>query len=165
MNKEKLSYIEETGILFEQLGMTRMAGRIFGLLIVSDQNTVSFNHIQEVLNASKGSISGTTKQLIAVGFIEPVSLSGDRKTYFRISKMRAGTILKARLSLFYKFSDVIDKGNALKEKEDEISDWLREISAFYKWLGGAVDELIIRWEVVKDTIMENQAKDHEKSEK
>lgn len=156
MNKEKLSYIEESGITFEQMGMTRMAGRLFGYLIVSNMDAVSFNDIKEALDASKGSISGTTKQLITIGLIEPITLPGDRKTYFRISKINVGTILKARINLFNKFSLVLDKGNSLKERKDETSEWLKEVSSFYSWVVGAFDEILDRWEVEKQEIIKRK---------
>lgn len=155
MNKKQLTYIEESGILFEQLGMTRMAGRIFGYLIVSDKTEASFDDIKNALNASKGSISGTTKQLINTGFVEPVSLPGDRKTYFRLNKMEVGSILKARIQFFNKFSDLLTKGRNLKSRDDEISVWLNEVSTFYTWVGGQINRIIHKWENEKDEIIKN----------
>ncbi|MEX0945661.1 MAG: helix-turn-helix domain-containing protein [Balneolaceae bacterium] len=158
MNKEKLTYIEESGITFEQMGMTRMAGRLFGYLIVSDMDAVSFNDIKEALDASKGSISGTTKQLITMGLIEPITLPGDRKTYFRISKAQVGTILKERIYLFNKLSSLLDKGNSLKENKDETAEWLKEMSAFYSWIVGSFDEILNRWEAEKLEIIKRKEK-------
>lgn len=162
MTEEKLKYIEEAGIAFELFGMTRMAGRILGYLIVSDKEEVSFNELKEVLNASKGSISGTTKQLLNVGFIEPVSLPGDRKTYYRISEMEVGSILRRRIQLFLKFADVLDKGRNLKNKEDRVSEWTLEVSSFYKWLGDEIELVLQKWEREKEKIIEREQKDEKK---
>lgn len=153
MNKDKLLFIEETGLIFEQMGMTRMAGRVFGYLTVCDQDAVSFDQIKTILDASKGSISGTTKQLIEIGFIEPVSLPGDRKTYFRVTKLELGNIIKSRMKMFSKFAGVLLKGRNLKEREDEVSDWLLESSTFYNWIGGEIDQIINKWHQEKDQIM------------
>ncbi len=161
MDKEKLTYIEETGLVFEQLGMTRMAGRVFGFLAVSDKEEASFDDIREGLNASKGSISGTAKQLKNAGLIEPVSLPGDRKTYYRISKMEVGNILRARLTLFKTFSDNLEKGLILREKNDEIAGWLREVSAFYSWVGDKISDVISTWETEKKNIIKEK-NPHEK---
>lgn len=159
MTEEKLRYIEEAGMAFELFGMTRMAGRILGYLIVCDKEAVSFNEIMEVLKASKGSISGTTKQLIAVGFVEPVSLPGDRKTYYRISNMQVGSILKQRITLFVKFAEVLDKGRGLKEKNDRVHEWTLEVSSFYKWLGDEVDKVLQKWEAEKENIIAKSKRD------
>jgi len=154
MNKDKLAYIEETGLVFEGFGMTRMAGRILGYLLVCDKDEVSFDEIRQTLHASKGSISGTTKLLINVGMVEQVSLPGDRKTYFRISRTRVGTILRSRISQFETLSDTFAKGKQLKAREDEVSVWLKEISSFYKWVGHQIESIIDRWEEEKDEIIQ-----------
>jgi DNA-binding transcriptional regulator GbsR (MarR family) len=161
MESEKLNFIEESGLLFEGFGMTRMAGRVFGYMLVSDKDEVSFNDIMEVLNASKGSISNTTRQLINTALVEQVSLPGDRKTYYRITKIPAGSILKARTELFTKFAKTLSKGRELKNRKDDMHDWLLEISTFYNWIGDQIDEIIDRWERNKTGIikeMNNQNK-------
>ena len=166
MDSEKLAYIEESGLAFELFGMTRMAGRIFGYLIVSDKDVVSFEEIREALKASKGSISGTSKNLIHVGFIEPVSLPGDRKTYFRISRHDAGRMLKQRTALFLKFGDLLDRGRALKGREDSVSEWLLEVSSFYRWMVDEVEIVTEKWEKAKETYIPKMKGDSdEKSNK
>ena len=162
MDEKQLNYIEENGILFERLGMTRMAGRVFGYLIVSDKKEASFDDIRLALKASKGSISGTTKQLVNAGLLQPVSLSGDRKTYFRLNKIEVGKILESRLQLFVKFSEMTSKGGSLRKKEDELTDWLKEISTFYDWVGDEIREIIEKWEKEKDKIIESYENKHKK---
>lgn len=165
MTEEKLQYIEEAGIAFELFGMTRMAGRILGYLIICDRESVSFNEIMEALKASKGSISGTTKQLMNVGFIEPVSLPGDRKTYYRISNMQVGGILQDRISLYEKFSEVLDKGRRLRKAEDRVADWTLEVASFYQWLGKEVDQVIKKWEREKEEVIKTYAENNESRKK
>lgn len=138
--------------------MTRMAGRALGYLLVCDKNAVSFDEIRKALNASKGSISGTTKQLINLGMVEQVSLPGDRKTYYRISRTKVGTILKARVNQFTKLADTFEKGIGVKNREDDVSEWLEEISAFYKWVGIEIEVIIDKWEVKKDEIIQRESK-------
>ena len=160
MNKEKLIYTEETALMFEKLGMTRMAGRVFGTLIVSKQESLSFDQICETLDASKGSISGTTKQLVEIGLIEPVSLPGDRKTYYRITKIELGDLLKSRMQMFSKFSENLTKGRSLRDKEDEVSQWLLEASTFYSWIGSEMDQVIDKWHDQKDEIIKQYQHSH-----
>lgn len=164
MDKDKSTYIEETGLLLEKLGMTRMAGRIFGYLIVSDEEQASFDQIRKALQASKGSISGTMKQLLQIGMVEAVSLPGDRKTYYRLSKMKIEDILRSRMSQFNAFADILAKGEALKSEKDEISDWLIEASTFYRWVGGQIDEIITKWEAEKEEIIKEFNKHYEETE-
>lgn len=156
MDKKKLTFIEESGLMFEQLGMTRMVGRVFGYLLVSDQDEVSFEQIREVLGASKGSISGTTRQLIQIGLIEPVSLPGDRKTYFRITELELGKLLKSRMELFGRFSKTLANARNVKNREDSVAGWLLEASVFYGWIGDQIDEVIDKWHREKDQIIKTK---------
>lgn len=153
MENDKLMYIEETGLLFDQFGLTRMAGRVFGYLVVCDEDYVSFDQIREALQASKGSISGTMKQLQHTGMTEAVSLPGDRKTYYRISQMQIGEIVQSRIEQFIKLADIFEKGETLKKREDDTSEWLTEASTFYYWIGDRMNEIIEQWENDKDKII------------
>ncbi|WP_069130014.1 GbsR/MarR family transcriptional regulator [Rhodohalobacter halophilus] len=154
MENEKQMYIEECGLLFEKLGLTRMAGRAFGYLVVCDEDHVSFKQIQEALKASKGSISGTMKQLVQTGMAEAVSLPGDRKTYYRISKIKIGDMIRQRISQFIELADTLQKGDDLKNREDETSGWLTEASTFYYWIGDQLDGIIKTWENEKQKIIQ-----------
>jgi len=78
------NYVEEVGIIFEQTGLPRMAGRILGWLIIADPPHQSATQITEALIASKGSISTITRLLIQLGLVERISLPGVRQDYFRI---------------------------------------------------------------------------------
>jgi len=42
---EKLHFIEDIGLFFEQLGLPRMAGRILGVLLISDPPAQSIDDI------------------------------------------------------------------------------------------------------------------------
>lgn len=163
MNIDKLRYIEDTGLLFDQFGLTRMAGRVFGYLIVCDEDHVSFHQIKESLQASKGSISGTMKQLQQMGMVEALSLPGDRKTYYRISKVQIGEILRARVEQFINLADILDRGGQLKDREDETSIWLTEASTFYNWIGDRIDDIINQWEIDKDKIIRQYHEDRKKN--
>jgi hypothetical protein len=146
MTDEKLAYIEEAGMHFEVLGMTRMAGRVFAYLLVSDRDACSFDEIREALHASKGSISMTLRQLQAIGFVEPVSLPRDRKTYFRPGKIPIGRLLRDRLRMMGEFSRLLERAHDLKEREDGVSEWLVETASFYRWIEDGMEEMIDRWD-------------------
>ena len=77
-------FAEEVGIVFEQTGMPRMAGRILGWLLICAPPHQSTDELTAVLMASKGSISSMTRLLIQSGLIERLSLPGIRRDYFRL---------------------------------------------------------------------------------
>ncbi|MCC5934707.1 MAG: hypothetical protein LAT75_14690 [Candidatus Cyclonatronum sp.] len=146
ITKDKLAFIEESGLLMETFGLTRMAGRVFGYLMVCDQDAVSFDDIRDTLSASKGSISATMKMLVNTHFIEAVSLPGDRKTYYRISRNRPGDLIRSRFRLFDLFGGLLDKAAQLKNRNDETGAWLQETAGFYRWIQQPIEEAIRQWE-------------------
>lgn len=152
MDEKKLQHIEESGLLFERFGTTRMAGRIFGYLLICDEDAVSFDQIRETLQASKGSISTNVKQLLQTGLIEQTTFPGDRKTYYRASKISIGDITGNRLELMEKFVELFIQARGLKNREDDLSEWLEETAIFYKWMEMKMEELIDEWDSNKEQI-------------
>ncbi len=160
LSEEKLQYIEESGLMFETLGMTRMSGRVFGYLITCDLDAVSFDQIREAVRASKGSISGTLKQLMQINFVEATSYPGDRKTYYRPTKVSIGTLLNSRNYQTRIFSESLQKALTLKTREDDVSEWLLEVSCFYEWVGKRLRELVDEWETIKDDYLKKKITEH-----
>jgi DNA-binding transcriptional regulator GbsR (MarR family) len=70
---EEMHFIEDIGLFFEQMGMPRMAGRILGVLLISDPPAQSITEISEKLKASKSSVSIMARLLVENGLIERVA--------------------------------------------------------------------------------------------
>ena len=77
-------FVERLAVALETDGFPRIAGRIFGLLLMSDDE-ISLDEITEAIGASKASASVNTRMLEDKGFIERVSRPGDRRDYYRIA--------------------------------------------------------------------------------
>ena len=80
---EKKHFIEDMSLYFEQMGMPRMAGRVLGVLLISDPPEQSLNDLCEVLQASKSALSTNTRLLTEMGLIERVAFSKPREVAFR----------------------------------------------------------------------------------
>ncbi|HUM37248.1 MAG TPA: MarR family transcriptional regulator, partial [Anaerolineae bacterium] len=60
---EKRHFIEDISLYFEQMGIPRMAGRILGVLLISNPPEQSIMDLCETLQASKSAISTSTRLL------------------------------------------------------------------------------------------------------
>jgi DNA-binding transcriptional regulator GbsR (MarR family) len=140
-------FVEEVGLLFELMGLPRMAGRIFGWLLISNPPHQSMDELVEVLQASKGSISTMTRLLIQVGLIERLSLPGQRRDYFRIKPDAWSQVIKQRLVQITAFREMAEKGLKLLEDEPLLLrqrlEEMRDIHAFFERELPAMNE---RWE-------------------
>jgi len=136
---EKAQFVEEMGLMFESVALPRMAGRIFGWLLISSPQQQSSSELAERLQASKGSISSMTRLLIQLSLIERVSLPGDRRDYFQIKPNSWSHMTEQRLAQITAFRKLAEKGlelikgyppqlqNRLQEMHDIHAFWEREL--------------------------------------
>jgi len=75
-------FVEEVGLLWEQDGLPRTAGKIVALLIVEDRE-FDLEELADRLQASRGSVSTNTRLLESQGALRRTSRPGDRRTYYR----------------------------------------------------------------------------------
>ena len=145
---EEQSFVEDVGIVFEQTGLPRMAGRILGWLLISDPPHQSTEELTEALMASKGSISTMTRHLIHIGLIERLSLPGVRHDYFRIRPdawqhmIRRGLVDEIRM-----VRELAERGlELLADKTPLTRKWLEEMRDVYTFLEREFPTLLTRWE-------------------
>jgi len=145
---EEQRFVEEVGIVFEQTGLPRMAGRILGWLLISDPPHQSTDQLTEALMASKGSISTTTRHLIQIGLIERLSLPGVRHDYFRLRSdawhhmIRRGLVDEIKM-----IRQLAEHGlELLTDKTPLTQQWLEEMRDVYTFLEREFPALLERWE-------------------
>ena len=144
--KEK-QFVEEVGLLFEQTGLPRMAGRILGRLLISDSPNQTTGDLAEALMASKGSISTMTRLLIRIGLIERISLTGQRRDYFHIKQGASHQLLKDSLDQTTAFRQLMERGLELTEgKAHTNRQWLEEMRNMYVFFEREFPALLERWE-------------------
>jgi DNA-binding transcriptional regulator GbsR (MarR family) len=75
-------FVEEVGLLWEQDGLPRTAGKIVALLIVEDRE-FDLEELAGRLQVSRGSVSTNTRLLESHGVLRRTSRPGDRRTYYQ----------------------------------------------------------------------------------
>ena len=145
--EEKQQFVEEVGIVFEQTGLPRMAGRIFGWLLVSDPPHQNAEQIGKALLASKGSISTSTRLLIQHNLIERVSLPGVRHDYFRIRSSAMGHMIERGIDEEVKmFRQITERGLKLVDRKNSQSKRiLEEMHELYLFMEHELPLLRERW--------------------
>ncbi|MBC54896.1 MAG: MarR family transcriptional regulator [Gammaproteobacteria bacterium] len=84
-DRDGVSYfIEQMGLTSQTDGLPRIAGRIAGYFIIYG-GPVSFAQLAEQLKVSRGSVSTNARMLVSIGFIEKVTVPGDRQDYYQLS--------------------------------------------------------------------------------
>lgn len=146
LSEKKLNLIEELGMYFEKSGTQPAASRIFALLMVSDDDEITFEEVCESLNMSKSAVSNALNLLIDTHRVEYFTRPGERKRYFRckVKSLNEGVVrfqdnlgvfnqlLKQVIELSLEEKKVLDKG--LVEVTSFIDFMIMELStSFEKW--------------------------------
>jgi len=124
---EEMHFIEDIGLFFEQMGMPRMAGRILGVLLVSDPPAQSITEIGEKLKASKSSVSIMARLLVENGLIERVASPLPRRDYYRFKSGGWVLYMHQWLGLMSELHQITERGLALMvNKTADLRERLQE---------------------------------------
>ena len=77
-------FIEDVGQYMSALGVPRMAGRMWALLLLRDPEPQSAQEVAERLQASRGAVSGAVRVLTANGLVRRSRRPGDRREFYGV---------------------------------------------------------------------------------
>jgi DNA-binding MarR family transcriptional regulator len=139
-------YIEEFGLYWEEMGLPRMTGRILAWLLICDPPQQTMTDLTEALQASKSSISTATRMLIQFGFMERVSMPGERRDYYRLLPHLWSRVLGEKQNQFTLFLQLAERGLALLDGADpQRRERLEEMHDLYAFMDREYPALLERW--------------------
>ncbi|HEX2166689.1 MAG TPA: MarR family transcriptional regulator [Longimicrobiales bacterium] len=136
-------FVERMGHILESDGLTRIAGRIFGHLLLSSEPQ-SLEDLAKALHASKGSISQDTRLLERLGALERVTHPGDRRVFYQIGDRMMGRMVALRLERFAQLREAMSEGVAAASDE-KVRARLNEFVDFHDHLLVTMREARDRW--------------------
>ncbi len=147
LQQDKQRYIEDTGILFENFNLPRMAGRIIGFLLICTPSYQTASEIQKATGGSKASISLMTRLLVQLDIVERHSISGKRGTCYGL---RAGVhpkLLHKRMAFLLSMHNLARRGlEIIDESNTEQIERLRYMCDMGSFLYDEIKLLLDRWE-------------------
>jgi DNA-binding transcriptional regulator GbsR (MarR family) len=130
MTDGTLEFAEKTGLFFEDDGYPRIAGRIFGLLLMSEAAR-SLHDIATRLRVSKASVSTDARLLERWDIVERVSRPGDRKVYYRIVPDLPYRTMEHRLERVRRMGRLMREARAAVPGRGTLKARLSEFAAAY----------------------------------
>jgi len=130
-------FIERIGLLTESEGLPRIAGRIFGLLLVTP-GECSLDDMAETLGVSKASISTDARRLEHFGIVVRTSRPGDRRDYYAIAPNALRQSLERKLNGMRQFLEILHDGRDLPDATPEVRERVEEWEA---WHENAIDDV------------------------
>lgn len=103
--------VERIALFFEAEGFSRIGGRIFGRLLLSE-DPMSLDGLAADLGASKASISTETRALERRGILERAGKPGDRRVYYQVTPTLPMPTMELRLDRWRRFSRILEDAPA-----------------------------------------------------
>ncbi len=132
-------FIENMGLHFEDYEVSRIGGRMVGLLMLAT-GPLSSEDMAEALQVSRSSISNNLKTLLSDDLIEKVSLPGDRVDYYVIEADFWQKILEHRLASLLTVREAAQEGLVGLDQDDPVRPQLEKIVQSLN----VVDEIVRR---------------------
>jgi DNA-binding MarR family transcriptional regulator len=144
---ELRGWVEQLSMLLEREGLPRMAGRIFGWLLVCDPPEQSMDDLADAVQGSKASMSTMTRLLAQSGLVEKVRTPGARRDQFRIRPGQWQELWRARIELIHRATALTERGlRLLAGKPPAARQRLEELHRHYRFFGLHFPELLGRLE-------------------
>ncbi len=139
-------FIEEMGQFLGASGMTPMAGRMWGWLLICDPPEQTASDLAEALHASRGAISGTARLLASAGMIRRTHRRGDRREYFLAPPGALEALLAGAGAMYGRFRQITGDGlDVLADRPTAARARLQEVHDAYVFFEREYPALIGRY--------------------
>ena len=143
MTPGESQFVEEMGHFLASLGMTPMAGRMWGWLLICDPPEQTAAEIAEALHASRGAISGTARLLATSGLIRRSTRRGDRREYFSAPPEGLDSLLGNAAGIYRQMRAIAERGlAAIADRPVESRARLQEFHDVMAFVEREVPEVI-----------------------
>src|SRR5436190_6274191 len=110
MQPGEQQFVEEMGQFLARLGMTPMAGWMWGYLLICEPAEQTAAEVAEALQASRGAISGTARLLATSGLIHRATKPGDRREYFSAPPEGLDLLLGSAARIYQQMRTIAERG-------------------------------------------------------
>jgi DNA-binding transcriptional regulator GbsR (MarR family) len=138
-------FIEEVGLVFESVHFPRMAGRVLAALVVGPAGGMTAGELAGSLQASKASMSSSTRLLIQYGLVERSVRPPDRRDRFVARDDAWARVLDVRFDSVRALRELAEVGLALVDGSGDPRP-LTEARDLYRYLEIEWPALLRRWE-------------------
>jgi DNA-binding transcriptional regulator GbsR (MarR family) len=139
-------FVDEMGTYLGALGMTPMAGRMWGWLLISEREEQTAADMAEALHASRGAISGTARILAGAGLIRRTTRRGDRKEYFSAPPEALESLLRSGGRIYSELQQISERGlEAIADRPAYARARLEEMRDVLAFVGGEIPTLVERF--------------------
>ena len=146
MTPAESEFVEEMGQALASYGMTPMAGRMWGWLLICDPPEQTAADLAEALQASRGAISGTARILAGAGFIRRTTKRGDRREWFNAEPEALESFLRNAGRVYAQIRRIAERGlDAIADRPPEVRARLEEMRDFLGFIEQELPGIVERF--------------------
>ena len=146
MTEGESAFVEEMGQALASYGMTPMAGRMWGWLLICEPPEQTAAELDEALQASRGAISGTARMLTTAGMIRRSTRRGDRREYFSAPPEAIDSFLEGAGRIYRRFREIAERGlDATSDRPPESRRRLEELRDVFAFVEREVPVVVDRF--------------------
>ncbi|MEY9212218.1 MarR family transcriptional regulator [Thermobifida halotolerans] len=139
-------FVENAGLYFERLGLSRTAGRVLGWLLSEPAGTADAPRLCAELEVAKSSMSVALQQLTAAGLVERHRPPRRRRDHYRVVEDVFGRAFRAKMAEFAAFRELVEQGLRAVGDEPAARDRLSRMAGMYEFMAREFPRLLDRWE-------------------
>jgi DNA-binding transcriptional regulator GbsR (MarR family) len=150
--------VEEYGLLFSEMGGTRMEGRVMAWLLLAEPPAQSLTAIAQGLGVSKAAVSTSARGLLQSRAVERVSEPGQRGDSYRAVAGKLESVL--HLDHVTSLGRLVDRSLELIAGKDQTQSnytLLREMRGFISFLEAEIPGLVSRWQAHREALQAEAA--------
>ncbi len=144
LTPEQQQFIERVGLYFEQYHLSRIGGRLLGLLLLSER-PLGLGEMADMLGVSRASVSTNIRITADFGLTELVSLPGDRRDYYQVGPHAWTQGLEARVEGTRQLRRIAEQGLAATTAVGATTGHLHELLDFCDFAIAEQIALVERW--------------------
>lgn len=141
---EKVEFVEEAGLFFERLGLSRTAGRTMGWLLLEPSGDAA--ELSSQLAVAKSSVSVALGQLDRVGLVERFHRTGERRDRYRLAEDVFARAFRSRMTEFTAFVDLAERGLEAVGDDPQRRRRLELMRDMYAFMAAEFPKLLDRWD-------------------
>ena len=142
---DRKTFIERMGLAAESDGLSRIAGRLFGALLLESEPR-SLDDFAEQLAVSTASVSTEARRLVDRGVAERIGKPGDRRDYYSLTADFFAQIIRFRLNRWAALHRLAREMQAAPSDQSRlVRDRLAYIDEVNAFVLARVDEALRQW--------------------
>ena len=146
MTERESAFVEEMGQALASYGMTPMAGRMWGWLLICEPAEQTAGDLADALQASRGAISGTARMLATAGMIRRTKRGGDRREYFSAPPEVFERFLANAGRIYRHFREIAERGlAAIDDRPPAAKARLQELRDVFAFVEQEVPTVVDRF--------------------